>query len=221
MTRREILYEYFLYWLLCLFESLHYLIHHSKVRVRASKRVYLIDVQERTKLDLLFYAALLFETSAKLKHLTLRLMLQQLLPQPTTMLELDAHETPPQRLRDIYKKYSKKDQCDVLDVIDLGVGLKPEQEDAFSAENCALGDDRLRLVFATFVRSEDAAELTASSLYRGAASKTVYMGKTIEGAMQCRFSLRQTKSHITRSYDHTFSLAARSASKIIVAYVPS
>lgn len=74
------------------------------------------------------------------------------------MLKLDPHERPPDELRHVYKKYSKRDKDffqDDATIIDLATGLQSHQSDDFSKTEFQVDERRIKHVLQGFLYSEN------------------------------------------------------------------
>lgn len=70
------------------------------------------------------------------------------------MVNLDAHQRPPDLLRQVYKKYSKRDKDHFkhdAQIIDLAAGLRSEQYDDFVETKHGLEKQHIKQVFQNFL----------------------------------------------------------------------
>lgn len=100
------------------------------------------------------------------------------------MVNLNAHERPPALLRQIYKKYSKRDvDAFAIDngVIDLAKGLRAEQHENFAQCNYDVGQRGVAQVFETFLGHESTSN-KCGSFKTEAYKSTIIDGKNASSA---------------------------------------
>ena len=142
--------------------------------------------------------------------------------------DLDAHERPPDVLRQVYKKYSKRDKAffkDNVQVIDFAAGSHSRRYDDFEVAKYEIDDQQLEHVFRNFLRQEaqnDCTSLEEVLPFSG----VVYQCKSIDG-MKAR-PLHNIKNDgvvkltmATRFYGATLTIAIICTEDSPLTYLPS
>jgi len=74
------------------------------------------------------------------------------------MVDLDAHQKPPDLLRKVYKEYTRRDRKSCIDddtqVVDFVAGLNIEQEKSFAETNLGVSKDDLFRSFESFCSAQ-------------------------------------------------------------------
>jgi len=99
------------------------------------------------------------------------------------MVILDAHQRPPDLLRQVYKKYSKRDKDHFkhdAQVIDFASGLRSEHCNDFAEIKYGLEEQHVKQVFQSFLHQND--QLNCIDLEDGwHLNGTAYECKSIDG----------------------------------------
>jgi len=133
------------------------------------------------------------------------------------MVDLDAHQRPPDLLRNVYKEYTRRDRRTCIDddaqVVDLATGLDSEQEKSFVKINFGVSRDDLSRAFSSFLA--ETADEHASWQFEDEA----FRSREIDGMLTNDASVSMLIA--SRTHCHTKSHTTASAIHSALTHVPS
>ena len=123
------------------------------------------------------------------------------------MVDLDAHQRPPDSLRNVYKKYTKRDQnlC-IDDVVDFAGGLNGKQEKSFEKVDLGVSRDDLVESFRSFTSEgadEDAFWRFDNQAFRSRDIDGTLTNGALVSMLIASRSHRDSESHTITSATHT------------------
>jgi len=123
------------------------------------------------------------------------------------MVDLDAHQRPPDSLRNVYKKYTKRDKklC-IDDVVDFAGGLTSTQEKSFEKVDIGVSRNDLVESFRTFTSEradEDAFWQFDDEAFRSREIDGMLTNDALVSMLIASRSRRDSESHTITSATHT------------------